>query len=128
MTAAGPKITGAPVLIAGRGPDRPPSALALRSFALLRGIIGVSLGVEPMNNNHLSARGHLHGVGRALMLAVLLTPWIFGYSDSHAAIVNHIAFTAALGPVALLIGVLRPAAKVLLLGGVWLVLSPWLLG
>src|SRR5579872_3018631 len=91
-------------------------------------MIGVSLGLEHMNNNHLAPRGHLHGVGRALMLAVLLTPWIFGYSDSHAAIVNHIAFTAAFGPVALLIGVLRPAAKVLLLGGVWLVLSPWLLG
>src|SRR5579872_3049372 len=91
-------------------------------------MIGVSLGLEHMNNNHLAPRGHLHGVGRALMLAVLLLPWIFGYSDSHAAIVNHIAFTSAFGPAALLIGVVRPAAKVLLLGAIWLVLSPWLLG
>src|ERR1700747_2889283 len=91
-------------------------------------MIGVSLGLEHMNNNHLAPRGHLHGVGRALVLVVLLTPWIFGYSDSHAAIVNHIAFAAAFGPAVLLTGVLRPAARWLLLGAVWLVVSPWLLG
>jgi hypothetical protein len=62
------------------------------------------------------------------MVVVLLLPWIFGYSDSHAAVVNHIAFTMAFGPIALLIGVLRPAAYMLLLGAVWLVLSPWILG
>ena len=81
-----------------------------------------------MSHRQVSAREHLHGVGRALTLAVLLSPWIFGYSDSHAAVVNHIAFTLAFGPVVLLVGVLRPAGYVLLLGAVWLVVSPWLLG
>jgi hypothetical protein len=71
---------------------------------------------------------HLHGVGRPIMLAVLLSPWIFGFSNSHAAVVNHIAFTLAFGPIALLVGVLRPTAYVLLLGALWLALSPWLLG
>jgi SPW repeat-containing protein len=81
-----------------------------------------------MSHHQVSLSGHLHGVGRAIILAVLLSPWIFGYSDSHAAVANHIAFTMAFGPIALLIGVLRPAAYVLLLGAIWLVLSPWILG
>jgi hypothetical protein len=81
-----------------------------------------------MSHKQLSPPGQLHGVARAMILAVLLTPWIFGYSDSHTAIVNHIVFTAAFGPVAVLVGVVPPAAKVLLVGAVWLVLSPWLLG
>lgn len=33
-----------------------------------------------------------------------------------------------LGPLALLVANLRPAACVTLLGGAWLVISPWLLG
>lgn len=71
---------------------------------------------------------HLHGVGRPIMLAVLLSPWIFGFSNSNAAVVNHIVFTLAFGPIALLVGLLRPAAYVLLVGAVWLAVSPWILG
>jgi hypothetical protein len=67
-------------------------------------------------------------VVRPIMLVVLSTPWIVGFSDSHAAVVNHIAFTALFAPVALLIVVWRPAAFGLLAGGCWLALSPWVLG
>ena len=81
-----------------------------------------------MSHHQVGLPGHLHGVARPIMLAVLLLPWIFGYSDSQAAVLNHIAFTAAFGPLALLIGVLRPAACALLVGAIWLVLSPWVLG
>jgi hypothetical protein len=66
-------------------------------------------------------------VVRPIMLVVLLTPWIVGFSDSHAAVVSHIAFTALFAPVALLIVVWRPAAFGLLAGGCWLALSPWIL-
>jgi hypothetical protein len=81
-----------------------------------------------MSHHHAVLAGHLHGVARPIIVAVLLLPWIFGYSDSQAAVVNHVAFTAAFGPIALLIGVLRPAAYALLAGAVWLALSPWILG
>ena len=81
-----------------------------------------------MSHHQVVLPRHLHGVARPIMVAVLLLPWIFGYSDSQSAVVNHVAFTAAFGPIALLIGVLRPAAYALLAGAVWLALSPWVLG
>jgi len=62
------------------------------------------------------------------MLPLLLAPWILGFADSGAAVANHIAFAIAFGPLTLLIRVLRPAAFVLLAGGVWIALSPWALG
>jgi SPW repeat len=62
------------------------------------------------------------------MLWVALAPWIWGFADSHSAVANHIFFTFAFGPLALMIAVLRPAAIVALGGGIWLALSPWVLG
>jgi hypothetical protein len=64
----------------------------------------------------------------AVMLWVALAPWIGGFANSHAAIANHIFFILAVGPLTLMITVLRPAAFVALAGGIWLALSPWVLG
>lgn len=64
----------------------------------------------------------------AVTLWSTVAPWIWGFADNHSAVANHIFFTFAFGPLALLIAVLRPAAFVALAGGVWLALSPWVLG
>jgi hypothetical protein len=64
----------------------------------------------------------------ALILWVTLAPWIWGYASSGSAVANHVFFVFAFGPLAILIGVLRPAAVVLVAAGLWLALSPWVLG
>jgi hypothetical protein len=66
--------------------------------------------------------------GGAVILWVALSPWIWGFAGSHAAVANHVALVFGFGPLALMIVNLRAAAFVTLLGGVWLVVSPWLLG
>jgi hypothetical protein len=66
--------------------------------------------------------------GGALSFWIASSPWIWGFADSHSAVANHVAFVLGLGPLALLIANLRPAAFVTLLGGAWLAVGPWLLG
>ena len=66
--------------------------------------------------------------GGALTLWIALSPWVWGFADSHSAVANHVAVVFAFGPLALLMANLRPAAFVTLLGGLWLAVSPWLLG
>lgn len=62
------------------------------------------------------------------MLWVALSPWLWGYAGSRAAVASHIFFIFAFGPLALLIVVLRPAAWVVAAAGLWLAASPWVLG
>ncbi len=62
------------------------------------------------------------------MLWVALSPWIWGFAESHPAVANHVALVFGFGPLALLIVNLRAAAFVTLLGGIWLIVSPWVLG
>ena len=64
----------------------------------------------------------------AVTLWIAISPWLWGFADSHPAVANHVSLVFAFGPLALLIANLRPAAFVTLLGGVWLAVSPWLLG
>lgn len=64
----------------------------------------------------------------ALTLWIAVSPWVWGFADSHSAVANHVAVVFGFGPLALLIANLRPAAFVTALGGVWLATSPWLLG
>lgn len=64
----------------------------------------------------------------AVILWIALSPWVWGFAGSHAAVANHVALVLGFGPLALMIAHLRPAAVVTLLAGVWLVVSPWLLG
>ena len=64
----------------------------------------------------------------AVTLWIAISPWLWGFADSHPAVANHVSMVFAFGPLALLIVNLRPAACVALLGGVWLAISPWLLG
>lgn len=75
---------------------------------------------------------HIHDrrplAGGAVILWIAISPWIWGFADSHSAVANHVALVFGFGPLALLIANLRPAAVVTLLGGVWLAISPWLLG
>ncbi len=59
---------------------------------------------------------------------IAISPWAWGFADSHSAVANHVAVVFGFGPLALLIANLRPAAFVTLLGGIWLAISPWLLG
>jgi hypothetical protein len=64
----------------------------------------------------------------AITLWIALSPWIWGFANSHPAVANHVALVFAFGPLALLVVNLRAAAVVTLLGGFWLILSPWILG
>ena len=66
--------------------------------------------------------------GAAIFLWVAVSPWVWGFADSHPAVANHVALVFGFAPLALLIANLRGAAIVTLLGGVWLVASPWVLG
>jgi hypothetical protein len=43
-------------------------------------------------------------------------------------VANHVFLVFAFGPLALLVVALRAAALVTVAGGVWLVVSPWVLG
>ena len=69
----------------------------------------------------------LNAAAGALILWVALGPWVWGYASSPAAVASHVFFIFAVGPLTLLIGVLRPAAFVVFVAGLWLALSPWLL-
>ena len=75
---------------------------------------------------------HIHDrrplAGGAVTLWIAISPWVWGFADSHSAVANHVSLVFGFGPLALLIANLRPAAAVTLLGGVWLAISPWLLG
>ena len=75
---------------------------------------------------HLTDRRPL--AGGALALWIAISPWLWGFADSHSAVANHVSLVLGFGPLLLLIANLRPAAFVTLLGGVWLAISPWLLG
>jgi hypothetical protein len=75
---------------------------------------------------HLTDRRPL--AAGAVSLWIAISPWLWGFADSHPAVANHVSLVFAFGPLALLIANLRAAAFVTLLGGVWLVISPWLLG
>jgi hypothetical protein len=66
--------------------------------------------------------------GGAIFLWIALSPWVWGFAASHAAVANHVALVFGFAPLALIMVNLRPAAFVTLLGGVWLVTSPWVLG
>jgi hypothetical protein len=56
------------------------------------------------------------------------SPWLFGFSRSHAAVANGIAFAMAFSPLALMLGALSAASVACIAGGLWLVASPWALG
>lgn len=64
----------------------------------------------------------------AVTFWIAVSPWVWGFAGSHSAVANHVSLVFGFGPLALLIGNLRPAALVTLLGGAWLAISPWLLG
>jgi hypothetical protein len=64
----------------------------------------------------------------AVTLWIAVSPWVWGFAGSHAAVANHVSVVLGFGPLGLLVGNLRPAALVTLLGGAWLAVSPWLLG
>lgn len=66
--------------------------------------------------------------GTAIFLWVAISPWIWGFDDSHAAVANHVALVFGFAPLALIMVNLRAAALVALLGGIWLTASPWVLG
>ena len=63
-----------------------------------------------------------------VILWIAISPWVWGFTDSHSAVANHVSFVFGFGPLALLIANLRAAALVTLLGGVWFAISPWMLG
>jgi SPW repeat-containing protein len=63
-----------------------------------------------------------------LVVLAPAAPWLLGFSASHAAVANGIAFLMAFSPLALMAPALRPAAAVCLVAGAWLAVSPWALG
>ena len=63
-----------------------------------------------------------------VILWIAISPWVWGFANSHSAVANHVAVVFGFGPLALMIVNLRPAAVVTSLGGAWLAISPWLLG
>lgn len=64
----------------------------------------------------------------AITLWIAISPWLWGFANSHPAVANHVALVFGFGPLAVLIVNLRPAAFVTLIGGLWLMVSPWILG
>jgi hypothetical protein len=62
-----------------------------------------------------------------LVVATAITPFLFGY-DEVPVLANHISFTAAIAPLALVGAGLAPAAGLTALAGVWLAIAPWVLG
>jgi hypothetical protein len=66
--------------------------------------------------------------GGAIFLWIALSPWVWGFARSHAAVANHVTLVFGFAPLALIMVNLRPAAFVTLLGGIWLLASPWVLG
>jgi hypothetical protein len=78
---------------------------------------------------HTQLANHkLQAAGGALLLWVAVAPFVWGYSASSAAVASHVFFLFAFGPLTLIILNLRPAAYVLTAAGIWLLLSPWILG
>jgi SPW repeat-containing protein len=63
-----------------------------------------------------------------LVVLAAASPWLLGFSASHAAVANGIAFAMAFAPLALMIAALPAAAAVCGGGGLWLAASPWALG
>jgi hypothetical protein len=63
-----------------------------------------------------------------LVVLAAASPWLLGFSASHAAVANGIAFAMAFAPLALMIAALPPASAVCGAGGLWLAASPWALG
>lgn len=70
----------------------------------------------------------LPAAAATLVALSLVSPWLLDFDAKHAAVANHVAIAMAFVPLALLITALRPAAACCLAGGVWLAVSPWLLG
>ena len=66
--------------------------------------------------------------GGAVITWVAVSPWLWGFADRNAAVANHVFMVFTFGPLVLLIVSLRPAAIVTMIGGFWLLLSPWVLG
>ena len=64
----------------------------------------------------------------AVVVLVTASPWVLGFSASHAAVAGHIAFAMGFGPIALLISALPAAAVSIAVAGGWLAASPWALG
>ena len=66
--------------------------------------------------------------GGAIFLWIALSPWVWGFAGSHAAVANHVALLFGFAPLALIMVNLRAAAFVTLVAGIWLAASPWVLG
>jgi hypothetical protein len=62
-----------------------------------------------------------------IVVLAAAAPWALGFSTSHAAVANAIAFAMAFVPLALMAPALRAAAVVCVAGGAWLVAAPWVL-
>jgi SPW repeat len=70
----------------------------------------------------------LPALAAGITVALVASPWVLGFSASHAAVAGHIAFAMGVAPVAILITSLAPAAVTTMIAGAWLVASPWVLG
>jgi hypothetical protein len=67
-------------------------------------------------------------VAGAIIVWIAVSPWLWGFAGSGAAVANHVSLVLGIGPLALMMVALRPAAVVTISAGMWLVVSPWLLG
>lgn len=67
-------------------------------------------------------------LGPVLTAWTLVAPPVLGFDGSRAALANHIAFTMAFAPLAILATALRPALAASAAGGAWLALAPWATG
>ena len=70
----------------------------------------------------------LSGLAAGVVGAILIAPWVLGFSTSHAAVAGHLAFAMTFGPIALLVTALPAAALTTAAAGAWLAASPWALG
>jgi hypothetical protein len=76
----------------------------------------------------VAPRDSLAATATVVIVLVTAAPWALGFSASHAAVAEHIAFAMGFAPIAVLISALPAAAISLAAAGGWLMASPWVLG
>jgi len=66
--------------------------------------------------------------GIPLLGWAIVAPWVWGYQHAGAAHASHIALSMAAIPLCVLAAALPAVGALVALAGLWLALSPWVLG
>ena len=97
-----------------------PLSIALVAIVLRGAAHGFRADVDAGTRSHVL-------LSRLFGAASVVAPFAFGLVAGGES-PWHVFFVLGFGPLAVMIAVLRPAAAVTMLGGVWPAASPWILG